>query len=95
VKDDLLVPSSRGEYVLTEAGRRAELALSTFVDVAAAREAAATIVLVAFADETVRETIEKALPGERSLSAVLQSQIQGRGLQPAGTLTVHRSAPAR
>jgi hypothetical protein len=95
VKYDLLIQGPDGAYVLTHAGRRAEQVLSDFLDKAAAPEAASTVVLLAFADETVRERLEEVLPDAASLSTVLQSRIEGRRLQPAGTLTVSRSAGPR
>jgi hypothetical protein len=91
VKYDLLIQGPHGEYVLTDAGRRVERVLTGFLDTTSTPEAAATVVLLAFADETVRERLEEVLPDAASLTAVLQSRIEGRRLRPAGTLTVSRS----
>jgi hypothetical protein len=95
VKYDLLMQSPDGEYVPTRAGRRIEQVLSGFLDKAPAPEGASTVVLLAFADETVRERLAEVLPDATSLTAVLQSRIEGRRLQPAGTLTVSRTAGPR
>jgi hypothetical protein len=95
VKYHLLVRGSRGEYVLTDAGRRVERVLSHFLDTAVTPDASATVVVLAFADETVGEWLEEVLPDAASLTAVLERRIEGRRLRPAGTLTVSRSATER
>lgn len=91
VKYGILMQGPDGEYVLTHAGRRLEQVLSGFLDISPAPEAASTVVLLAFADDTVRERLEELLPNAASVTAVLQSRIEGRPLQPAGMLTVSRS----
>jgi hypothetical protein len=95
VKYNFLMQGPDREYVLTEAGRRAEQVLSAFLDEDVAPEAASTVVLLAFVDETVQERLEEVLPDAASLIAVLRSRIEDGRLQPAGTLTVSRSAAAQ
>jgi hypothetical protein len=95
VKCDLLLQNSDGEYVLTPAGARVEQVLSSFLEATPAPESASTVVLLVFADETVRECLEGVLPEAASLMAVLRSRIAGRLLEPAGTIVVSRTPAPR